>query len=67
MSRLSHLLPLWGLAVAAVPSVMPMKNAADPGLLYPVLGLGTAGGSKDSGYAQYPEVRPTAGGRPCPP
>lgn len=41
----------------AMPATVGMSNAANPGLLYPVMGLGTAGGSKDLGYAQYPEVR----------
>ena len=31
-------------AVQALPVVVPMSNAADPGMMYPTMGLGTAGG-----------------------
>ena len=42
--------------VVAFPTSLPMNNAAGPGMTYPVMGLGTAGGSKDIGFGQYPEV-----------
>ena len=40
---------------AALPTSVLMQNAAVPGTLFPVMGLGTAGGGTDSGYAEYPE------------
>jgi diketogulonate reductase-like aldo/keto reductase len=43
------------LALAAFPQAVPMSNAANSGMLYPVMGLGTAGGSTDKGFGEYPE------------
>lgn len=51
--------------VKALPVVVPMGNAADPGLLYPTMGLGTAGGSKDNGFANWPECWVSCADRQC--
>lgn len=42
-------------AVAPPPKLLAMHNAADADLLYPFMGLGTAGGGTDHGYNSYPE------------
>ena len=40
---------------ATAPSTVLLQNAADAGTVYPMMGLGTAGGSHDNGFAAYPE------------
>lgn len=42
-------------ASLAFPQMVAMSNAADAGMQYPVMGLGTAGGSTDNGFGVYPE------------
>jgi len=37
------------------PNTVLLKGASRPGVYMPLMGLGTAGGAKDSGFGSYPE------------
>ena len=41
------------LAAGAVPASIILKNAANPGTVCPIAGLGTAGGGTDHGYGVW--------------
>ena len=41
--------------VAAAPASVVLKNAADPGVVNMIAGLGTAGGGTDHGFGVWPE------------
>jgi len=63
VSRAVKLAPSFSLALAALlagaaaaaPASVVLRNAADPGVVNPIAGLGTAGGGTDHGYGVWPE------------
>jgi len=55
LSRAATFAAVLTAAAGAVPRLIPLSNAADAGLMYPMVGLGTAGGGTDHGYGSYPE------------
>ena len=54
-SSRSLLLALALAACAAAPASVVLQNAADPGVVNAISGLGTAGGGTDHGYGVWPE------------
>jgi len=54
-----------GVAVAALPTSVVLRGAAVPGTVFPVMGLGTAGGGSDHGFGAYGECWASCGDGNC--